>query len=187
VTTKPKRRLKDLSISSVHLVSEGDNPEARIALFKRKEDEAEIDALAKATAEEIEAAPPSEAIATIEAAKEALLYIASLMRPDAPSDEAALFEYSRTVEGQETIQKVREAELPSRRDVEKAEGSEAPKPQTAAHGQLIEKAKEISEAEGVRPEIALGYAAARYPMLQGEHHEQQHEATWSAARRKASS
>jgi hypothetical protein len=183
VTTKPKRRLRDIRINSVHVVDAGDNEEAKIALFKRKEDEAEIDALAKATAEEIE----GQKITTVEAAKEALLYIASLMRPDAPSDEAALFEYSKTVQGQETIQKVREAELPSRRDVEKAEGSEAPKPQTAAHGQLMAKAKEISEAEGVRPEIALGYAANRYPMLQGEHHEQQHEATWSAARRKASS
>ncbi len=183
MTTKPKRRLRDIRINSVHVVDAGDNEEAKIALFKRKEDEAEIDALAKATAEEIE----GQKITTVEAARDALLYIAGLMHPDAPSDEAALFEYSRTVEGQETIQKVREADLPSRRDVEKAEGSEAPKPQTAAHGQLIEKAKEISEAEGVRPEIALGYAAARYPMLQGEHHEQQHEATWSAARRKASS
>ncbi len=178
--TKPKRRLKDLSISSVHVVDAGDNEEAKIALFKRKEDEAEIDALAKATAAEIE----GQKITTVEAAKEALLYIASLMHPDAPSDEAALFEYSKTAQGQQTIQKVREAELPSAAPVQKAE---APKPQTAAHGQLIEKAKEISEAEGVRPEIALGYAANRYPMLQGEHHEQQHEETWSAARRRASS
>jgi hypothetical protein len=178
--TKPKRRLKDLSISSVHVVDAGDNEEAKIALFKRKEDEAEIDALAKATAAEIE----GQKITTVEAAKEALLYIASLMHPDAPSDEAALFEYSKTAQGQQTIQKVREAELPSAAPVQKAE---APKPQTAAHGQLMAKAKEISEAEGVRPEIALGYAAARYPMLQGEHHEQQHEATWSAARRRASS
>jgi hypothetical protein len=176
-----KRRLKDLSISSVHLVESGDNPEAHIALFKnRATDDAETEALAKATAAEIEGSK----ITTVEAAREALLYIASLMHPDAPSDEAALFEYSKTVQGQQTIQKVREADLPSAAPVQKAEG---PKPQTAAHGQLIEKAKEISEAEGVRPEIALGIAANRYPMLQGEHHEQQHEATWSAARRRASS
>jgi hypothetical protein len=184
--TKPKRRLKDLSISSVHLVSEGDNPEARIALFKRQEDEAEIDALAKATANEIEAAPPSEAIATIEAAIVALKQIARQLNPDAESDEAALFQYSQTVQGQQTIQKVKEADLPSAAPASLQKAG-APGPQTAAHGQLIEKAKEISEAEGVRPEIALGYAANRYPMLQGEHHEQQHEATWSAARRKASS
>jgi hypothetical protein len=182
--TKPKRRLRDIRVNSVHLVDKGDCPEAHIALFKRQEDEAEIDALAKATANEIEAAPPSEAIATIEAAIVALKQIARQLNPDAESDEAALFQYSQTVQGQQTIQKVKEADLPSAAPVQKAG---APKPQTAAHGQLIEKAKEISEAEGVRPEIALGYAANRYPMLQGEHHEQQHEATWSAARRRASS
>lgn len=182
MTTKPKRRLRDIRINSVHVVDAGDNEEARIALFKRQEDEAEIEALAKATANEIEAAPPE--IATIEAAIVALKQIARQLNPDAESDEAALFQYSQTVQGQETIQKVRAAELPSAAPVQKAEG---PKPQTVAAGQLIEKAKEISEAEGVRPEIALGIAAARYPMLQGEHHEQQHADTWSAARRRASS
>lgn len=178
-----KRRLKDLSISSVHLVDKGDNPEARIMLYKNQAtSDTETEVLAKATAAEIE----GQKITTVEAAKEALLYIASLMHPDAPSDEAALFEYSKTAEGQDTIRKVREADLPSAAPAS-LQKAEAPKPQTAAHGQLMAKAKEISEAEGVRPEIALGYAAARYPMLQGEHHEQQHEATWSAARRRASS
>ncbi len=180
--TKPKRRLKDLSISSVHVVDAGDNEEAKIALFKRKEDEAEIDALAKATAAEIE----GQKITTVEAAREALLYIASLMHPDAPSDEAALFEYSKTVQGQQTIQKVREAELPSRQDVEKAEGSEAPRCMSG-DATLDAAAGEIMKAEGVSREVALGRAATRDVEATGRYLEKQYADTWSASRRRASS
>lgn len=179
-----KRKLKDLRVNSVHLVSDGDNPEAHIALYKNRRDptdEAETEALAKATAEEIEGQ-----ITTVEAAKEALLYIASLMHPDAPSDEAALFEYSKTGQGQETIRKVREAELPSRRDVEKAEGSEAPRCMSG-DATLDAAATEIMKAEGCSREVALGRAATRDQEATGRYLEKRHAETWSPARRRASS
>lgn len=189
------QKLTNMKINSVHLVDAGDNPHAKIAFWKNRPAEAgdvnpvdpEIEALAKATAEEIEGSK----LSTVQAAITALQEIARLMHPDAPTPEAALFEYSKSAQGQETIAAVRsmpgygEPEKP----VEKSDARHGERaPQSKAAGELMEKAREISENEGVRDlDTALGIAAYRNPYLVGDHLDQTKAEVWSPARRRASS